>query len=131
MKKEIKYLFSYLFGISILLYGAQRQVQLNIFNDLLFFYHPFSIYLFHFLVTAIILVGLIAVKNTYFEKTGFAFMAFSLLKMLASIIFLLPLIQAENMDYIPDVLAFFIPYFLFLLFEIFYAIKILNSKPKE
>lgn len=130
MKKEIKHLLKYLLGITLLLHGAQYGVQKNIFDSIPFYYSTHAIYLFHFFVTLIILTGLIAVKNTFYEKTGFAFMAFSLLKMLASIIFLLPLIQEENIDYIPDVLAFFIPYFLYLLFEIFYAIKILNSIPK-
>ncbi|MDP2088485.1 MAG: hypothetical protein Q8J84_03695 [Flavobacteriaceae bacterium] len=131
MKKEIKHLLKYLIGITLLLNGAQYGVQKNIFDSILFYYSTFSIYIFHFIVTFIILAGLIAVKNTFYEKTGFAFMAFSLLKMLASVLFLIPLIQEDNIDYIPDVLAFFIPYFLFLLFEIFYAIKILNSIPKE
>ena len=131
MKKEIKHLLKHLIGITILLYGVQYGVQKNIFDSIPFYYSTHTIYLFHFFVTLIILVGLIAVKNTFYEKTGFAFMAFSLLKMLASVIFLLPLIQSEKNDYIPDVIAFFVPYFLFLLFEIFYAIKILNSIPKE
>ncbi len=131
MKKEIRIVLQYILGISILLYGAQRQVQTNLFENISFYYPAYAIYLFHFLVTSIILVGLIAVKNTFYEKTGFAFMAFSLLKMFASLVFLLPLIQSEKANYIPDVLAFFIPYFSFLLFEIFYSIKILNSIPKE
>lgn len=131
MKKEIKYLLLYLLGLSILLFCAQYLVQKNIFDSIVFYYKTPTIYIFHFTLTFLILLSLIAVKNIYFEKTGFAFMALSFLKMLASVIFLLPLIQSEKINYIPDVIAFFIPYFLFLLFEIFYSIKLLNSKPLE
>lgn len=131
MKKEIKHLLKYLLGITLLLHGAQNIVQKNIFDSILFYYPTYVIYFFHFTITFLILLSLIAVKNVFFEKTGFAFMALSLLKMLASVIFLLPLIQSEKFNYIPDVIAFFIPYFIFLFFEIFYSIKLLNSIPKE
>jgi surface polysaccharide O-acyltransferase-like enzyme len=96
-----------------------------------FYYSTITIYIFHFIVTFFFLLALIAIKNIFFDKTGFAFMAFGFLKMLASIVFLLPLIQAENVNYISDVLAFFVPYFLFLLFDIYFTIKLLNSIPKE
>ncbi|MCM2302588.1 MAG: hypothetical protein NDI80_08180 [Flavobacteriaceae bacterium] len=131
MKKEIKHLLKYLLGITLLLHGAQNIVQKNIFDSILFYYPTYVIYFFHFTITFLILLSLIAVKNIFFEKTGFAFMALSLLKMLASVIFLLPLIQSEKFNYIPDVIAFFVPYFIFLFFEIFYSIKLLNSIPKE
>ncbi|MDH3381642.1 MAG: hypothetical protein OEL54_02985 [Flavobacteriaceae bacterium] len=131
MKKEIKHLLKYLLGITLLLHGAQYGIQKNIFDSISFYYPTYAIYLFHFTITFLILLSLIAVKNVFFEKTGFAFMALSLLKMLASVIFLLPLIQSEKINYIPDVIAFFVPYFLFLFFEIFYSIKLLNSIPKE
>lgn len=131
MKKEIKNLLKYLLGITLLLFGAQNIIQKNIFDSILFYYPTYVIYLFHFTITFLILLSLIAVKNVFFEKTGFAFMALSLLKMLTSVLFLLPLIQSEKINYIPDVIAFFVPYFLFLFFEIFYSIKLLNSIPKE
>lgn len=131
MKKEIKHLLKYLLGLTILLFVAQYLFQKNIFDSITFYYNTSTIYFFHFTITFLILLSLIAVKNIFFEKTGFAFMALSLLKMLASVIFLLPLIQSEKINYIPDVIAFFVPYFLFLFFEIFYSIKLLNSIPKE
>ncbi len=94
----------------------------------LFFYNTWSIYLFHFLATLIIYVLVFFVNRIFPDKTGFAFMACSLLKMLAALIFLLPFIQVKEQYTINDVFAFFIPYFLFLFLETFYVIKILNQK---
>lgn len=131
MKKEIKSLGSSLTIYAVLLFAAQR-LFVNEYFEIGYFYYPtFAIYIFHYFSTLLILIGLIAVKNIFFEKTGYAFMAFSLLKMMASILFLIPLIQSEKSNYIPDVLAFFIPYFFFLFFEIIFSIKLLNSKPDE
>jgi hypothetical protein len=70
---------------------------------------------------------LIFVNKNYFDKTGFAFLATSILKMMASIVFLIPLIQSTSINLIPDVFAFFIPYFLFLTFETFFAIRLINN----
>jgi hypothetical protein len=71
---------------------------------------------------------LLFVNKTFADRTGFAFMGFSLLKMLAAIVFLIPLLQSEVVSKIPDVSAFFIPYFLFLFTETFFAVRLLNKQ---
>jgi hypothetical protein len=67
------------------------------------------------------------VNKTFSDKTGFAFIACGVLKMMGAIVFLLPLIQNKEINAINDVLAFFIPYFLFLFLETSYIVKILNK----
>lgn len=131
MKKEFKNLAKLLIPFTVALFVVQYFIQIKLFATINFFYTTSVIYIFHFMVTFLLLSGLIAVKNSFFDKTGLAFMVFGLLKMMASVVFLLPLIQAENNSYIPDVIAFFVPYFLFLLFDIFFSIKLLNSIPKD
>jgi hypothetical protein len=40
----------------------------------------------------------------------------------------MPLINADVKDPIPDMAAFFIPYFLFLFFETFLAVRLINQR---
>ena len=65
--------------------------------------------------------------RNFTENTGFAFMGLSLLKMVAAIIFLLPLVLSETNQVFANILAFFVPYFLFLVFETLYAVKLINK----
>lgn len=92
-----------------------------------FFYSTWSIYIFHFSATILVFLFVLFVHKTYPDKAGFAFMACGLLKMLAAIVFLLPLIQNKE-AVLNDVLAFFISYFLFLFLETFFALRILNKE---
>ena len=92
------------------------------------YYSTLAVYAFHILATLLIYIFLVFVNSSYSDKTGFAFMACSLLKMLAAVIFLLPLMLSEMSAGLPDIAAFFIPYFLFLFFETFYAVKLINTK---
>ena len=55
-------------------------------------------------------------------------MGFSLFKMMAAIVFLIPLIQSDLESQIPDVSAFFIPYFLYLFFETLFAVRLLSKQ---
>jgi len=68
------------------------------------------------------------VHKTFSDKTGFAFMACSLLKMMAAVLFLLPVMLNDTPNPLQDIVAFFIPYFLFLIFETIYAVKLINTK---
>ena len=56
------------------------------------------------------------------------FVILSILKMGAVVIFLLPLFLDKSVDPKPTVFSFFIPYFIFLMVETRYALKILNTK---
>lgn len=112
----------FFFGIQYYIVGFIKEQQG------IFFYNTWSIYLFHFLVTLFIYAFVLFVNKTFSDKTGFAFMACSLLKMMGAFLFLLPLIQNKEKFGLNDVFAFFIPYFLFLFLETFYVVKILNKK---
>ncbi|WP_081208097.1 hypothetical protein [Salegentibacter sediminis] len=112
---------------SILLFVTQYLLLNFIFESELF-YPVWAVYLFHFFATFIIYSILIWVHHNFQDKTGFAFMGLSLLKMLAAIVFLLPLILSEVSSVFLNILAFFIPYFLFLIFETLYVVKLINLK---
>ncbi|WP_188049310.1 hypothetical protein [Flavobacterium sp. GP15] len=113
---------------SIVLFFVQYYLIETFFKNISFYYSTWSIYLFHLVVTLLSYSFLLFVNKTFADKTGFAFMGFSLIKMMASIVFLIPLLQSDLKSQIPDVSAFFIPYFLFLFFETFFAVRLISKQ---
>lgn len=127
MQQFYKYL-KLLIPFSLVFFFIQYYIVGSFFEKTLFFYSTWSIYVFHFIVTVLSYAFLIFVNKTFADKTGFAFMGLSLIKMMAAIVFLIPLLQSDLKSKIPDVSAFFIPYFLFLFFETFFAIRLINKQ---
>lgn len=120
--------------VSILIF-ALVIILLHVVLDNLYsvidYYSLTSIYAFHVL-SALVVAGTIQLVHANFKDyAGFAFMGTSLLKMLAAILFLLPGLLSENKPNFVNILNFFIPYFLFLIFEAIQVIKLINTKPKE
>ena len=113
---------------SIVFFFIQNYIIGSFFQNITFFYSTWSIYLFHLVITLISYGFLLFVNRTFADKTGFAFMGFSLFKMMAAIVFLIPLIQSDLESQIPDVSAFFIPYFLYLFFETLFAVRLLSKQ---
>ncbi|PKD21708.1 hypothetical protein APR41_01610 [Salegentibacter salinarum] len=126
MKNELLAFLKRLLPFSILLWLIQFLLQQYVF-EIEFYYSSFSIYLFHFLATFLIYLSLVVVYKNFTDKTGFAFIGLSLFKMVAAVIFLLPLVLSEVNAVFVNILAFFIPYFLFLVFETLYAVKLINK----
>ncbi|SDR93068.1 hypothetical protein [Christiangramia echinicola] len=112
---------------SILLFSIQFAL-LNYFFEIELYYSTIAIYSFHVLATFLIFLFLTFVHKTFSDKTGFAFMACSLLKMLAAVLFLLPMMLNDVANPFIDMITFFIPYFLFLIFETIYAVRLINTK---
>ena len=127
MQQFYNFLYT-IFPITLILFFVQYFSISVFFENTSFFYSTWSIYVFHLALTLISYGFLLFVNKTFADKTGFAFMGFSLLKMLAAIVFLIPLLQSDVVSKIPDVSAFFIPYFLFLFTETFFAVKLLNKE---
>ena len=69
-----------------------------------------------------------AVATIAFDKVGYAFVACSLLKMVFSVVFLIPVITSPQHSKIPDILAFFIPYFIYLGLDTYFTLRLLNQK---
>lgn len=92
------------------------------------YYSISSIYLFH-VISALAVAGIIQlVYANSKDYAGYAFMGTSLLKMLAAILFLLPGFLSEEKPSFANIMNFFVPYFLFLIFEAIQAIKFINPK---
>lgn len=117
-----------LIPFTLLLFMIQYLVVAYLLQQVDFYYPTFAIYLFHFLATLVIYLGLLLVYKYFKDYTGFGFMAGSFLKMVAAIVFLLPMLLNYTGNAFANLMAFFIPYFLFLIFETFYAVKLINYK---
>lgn len=127
MKQKQFFLFAGLLLVaSIILFAAQNAIVQWLRDDYTFYYSVWAIYLFHFLVTIFIFTVLFLVGKFLPKYVGLIFMAFILFKMIASILFLLPLIKMDDVSKIPDFASFFTPYFIYLLLEIILAILILR-----
>jgi len=127
MIKKITRLFVYLVPLTVLLYFVQQYILSSYFNQIEFKLSPFSIYLFHFLTVAVSYILLVLVNKYFFQQTGYAFLAFGIIKMGLSVFFLMPVIDSDIANKIPDVLSFFIPFFVFLLLETIFSVNLLNS----
>ena len=127
MSKKIARLFVYLVPITVMFYFCQEYILSTYFNQIEFKITTFSIYLFHFLTVAVSYTLLVLVNKYFFQQTGFAFLAFGIIKMGLSVFFLMPVIDSDVANKIPDVLSFFIPFFIFLLLEKIYLIVFIKS----
>lgn len=130
----IKYLLDFLkllAPLTIISFVIQYFITSWLSEDILFYYSTLSIYLFHFFISLGIFTLLIVVKKNLPNYTGYAFLALSFLKMLASILFLLPLIMMKDVVKVPDIIAFFVPYFLILFVEVLSSVKLLNTENLE
>lgn len=115
--------------LTIVLFGIHSYLLYYFAKDVTLFFPIYHIYIFHFLVTTL----LYTVINYRFSKGKTdifnLFMVSTLLKMVLVILFLLPLILSDFDKKQPDVFNFFIPYFIYLFFEVVLITKILNEKP--
>ena len=118
----------YLIPFSIVLFLLQYLIVSNVFGNITFFYSIWSIYTFHILITIVSYAFLLFVHKSFQDFTGFAYKGFSLLKMLAAVVFLIPLLRSDVISKIGDVALFFIPYFFYLFFETFFAIRLINKR---
>lgn len=112
---------------SIILFIIQF-VLIEYILELELYYSTIAVYAFHVIATFLIFLFLVFVHKSFSAKTGFAFMATSLFKMFAAVIFLLPMMLNGTENRFQQIVAFFIPYFLFLIFETIYAVKLINRK---
>lgn len=128
MKKQLfRFLIPFVL-FSLILYFLHFFLLQTFLPEVNFYYTLFSIYLFHVIATFAIYLFLIFINNNFTDYTGYAFMGASLFKMMAAVVFLLPMLLNRTEDTFFNLISFFIPYFLFLFFETFFAIRLINNK---
>ena len=125
-KRQISFLLQ-LLALTGILFGVHIYL-LSYFADKIEFFFPlWHVYAFHLIVTAIFYT----LVNYRFSsgKTNIfnLFMGLTFLKMVFAILFLLPLLLSDFENKQPDVFNFFIPYFLYLFFEVYAISKFLQK----
>lgn len=126
--RELSFLLQNLV-FSIVLFGIHSYLVSYLASDLVLFFPLWQIYLFHFVITAI-LYTVINYKYSNGKTDIFnIFMVITFLKMTMAIVFLLPLLLSDFENKQPDVFNFFIPYFLYLFFEVYSVTQFLQKKP--
>ncbi len=125
-KRQIIFLLQ-LVGVSAVLFAIHSYLLHNFAGDITFFFPMWQIYSFHLIIT-FLLFTFINYRYSSGKKDIFnLFMAMTIIKMVLAILFLLPLILSDFKNKQPDVFNFFIPYFLYLFFEVFALTKFLQK----
>lgn len=125
--KSIKTFAIQLIVISALLYLLHIYLYSYIGSDLITVLPIWQIYTFLTLIVFVIYTWI--VYKYYQGKTEIFnyFMIGTILKMLLALVFLLPVFLSDLESKRPDVFNFFIPYFIFLAFEVFILTRLLNE----
>ncbi|MFS4455281.1 hypothetical protein [Maribacter sp. 2304DJ31-5] len=117
-KRQISF-FVKLSLTTLILGGVHFYLYYSFFADTLLHFPLWQIYMFNIIAVAL----LFTVINYRFSRGNkFVFNGFmlgTLVKMILAILFLLPMLLSDIENKKPDVINFFIPYFLFLAFEIY------------
>jgi hypothetical protein len=125
-KRQLAFLLQ-LIGISVLLFAVHSYLLHYFAQSDNFFFPIWQIYTFHLLIT-LVLYTIINYRFSSGKKDIFnLFMVMTFLKMVLAILFLLPVILSDLENKQPDVFNFFIPYFLYLFFEVFALTRFLQK----
>jgi hypothetical protein len=126
-KRQIIFLVQ-IFILSVILYGIHGYLLFYFGQDINLFFPLWQVYTFHFIVTAL-LFSIINYRYSSGKTEVFnLFMIMTFLKMTFAILFLLPLLLSDFENKQPDVFNFFIPYFIYLLFEVYSLTKFLQNR---
>lgn len=118
--------FVQLLLITVILFGIHSYLNYH-FSEHELFFPIWQIYLFHFTIT-LALYSLINYKYSQNNSQIFnAFMLSTLVKMVLAVLFLLPLLLSSLDQNNSDIFNFFIPYFIFLTFEIYSITSLLKE----
>lgn len=131
MMTKIIHFLKYFFPLSITLFLIQKYISETFFESYIFLFDTLQIYSFHVITALIIYLILVIIQKKEPTKTGFAFMAASILKMLAVVLFLLPLIQSNLDNKLPTLAAFFVPYFMFLIIETYFSVRLIHENDPQ
>ena len=126
MIKEIAGFILKLTIFTLLLFGIHYYILLQFFEGDLHF-PLWTIYAFN-AILVLIVYSIISYKNKQGSKKMYQlFLGLTILKMVLAIVFLLPLFLGKSAHPQLEVINFFIPYFIFLGFEIFSLNKFLQK----
>lgn len=113
--------------LSLVLYGIHSYLLSYFGTELKLFFPVWQIYVFHFAITTLVYTVVNYKFSTGKTDVFILFMASTFIKMFLAILFLLPIILSDFEKKQPDIFNFFIPYFLYLSFEVYAITKFLQK----
>ena len=126
-KSQVLFLLQ-LIGLTLVLFITHSYLHHYFSNSNPLFFPIWLIYIFHFFVTTTLYTA-VNYRHSFVQESIFnLFMGMTLLKMIFSIVFLLPLFLSDFESKKLDVVNFFASYFLFLFFEILSLTKLLQKQ---
>ncbi|MBA6151905.1 hypothetical protein [Gelidibacter maritimus] len=126
LKRQVSFLL-FIAVLSLVLYAIHSYVLTYFGAELHLFFPIWQIYLFHFIVTTLLYTAVNYKSSTGKTDIFVLFMSSTFIKMFLAILFLLPLILADFEKKQPDIFNFFIPYFIYLAFEVYSITKLLQK----
>ena len=113
--------------LSLVLYGIHSYLLSYFATELKLFFPVWQIYVFHFAITTLVYTVVNYKFSTGKTDVFILFMASTFIKMFLAILFLLPIILSDFEKKQPDIFNFFIPYFLYLSFEVYAITRFLQK----
>ena len=105
------------------IFGAHYLINTFLLSELLNTTLVLKINLFSALLTIVVLNTLQVIKIKFPDKVGFGYLAFVLIKMILSVVFLFPFLKAKPDNLKVIVLSFFTIFFSHLFFEAYSVVK--------
>lgn len=123
------YQFLTLLGISVLLYAIHKMVFYGFsIKQESFHYSLEMLYLFFFVLSAIILMVLLIIKGRSFDNVGMSFLLATSVKMIFCYLVLRPLLKTPSPENPIERINFFILFIVFLIIDTLFTIRLVNEK---
>lgn len=127
-KRQLNFLLL-IIVLSLVLYGIHSYLLSYFGTELKLFFPVWQIYVFHFAVTTLLYTIVNYKFSTGKTDIFILFMGSTFVKMFLAILFLLPIILSDFEKKQPDIFNFFIPYFIYLSFEVYTITRFLQKTP--
>ena len=123
------YPFFTLLGITAALYAIHKMVFYGFsINPEHFHYSLETLYLFFFVLSAVIFKILLIIKDRSFDNVGMSFLLATSVKMIFCYLVLRPLLQTPTPNNPIERINFFILFIVFLIIETLFTIRLVNEK---
>jgi len=119
------------FSLSIIAFLVHKTILFllgNQINETAFHYSFFTLYLFFFICSILIVFILIKVKKNNIDSVGHTFLLLTSVKMVLAYILLHPILQGPKGLVTSEKINFYSVFALFLIIETIVTIRILNKK---
>jgi len=103
-------------------------LKITILSEYDLFFSVLSISSFLYVSSTIIYLTMSYIEKKFPKKSGYVFMGFAILKMIATIVFLIPLLGRNAENKIAPAIYFFIPFFIVLFVETYFVVRLIGKK---